>query len=227
MCKAALLSIVAVLAAVAAGQVADLGLAVGKDLLPYKAFRASFWYSDEYQYIQPFGVYLTLEVPLVEFLKFGLRGGFVHRTSFSEVRSGSDTTKDNTSLTGGRGQAFFLVEVPVVSRFFLRGGFGLGYHGYSYTNEYQSLGPAYFRQTETSIIGSVQTFILGAGFPVSDRVSLILEIEKVGLGFLKEKYRVYDEDGDLRERGEQTYLKQAEWADINDAGFILGVRVGF
>jgi len=220
---------VLLLALVTAGAAADLVLTAGRDVLPYAAGGRWSYYSEEDPYVQPYWAGVSIEEDLVEGIRLALSGGYAGRRTFrNETRTFDSTeyqTSEQVTINGFRVAGAAIGHLQLLGTLFARGGVGIGYC--RYWRNYELSTPSHLadRRTESTIDGPMQTFLFGLGLDLGRRMSLLAQVELVGVSWLTESFTETDGEG-LVTKGKRSYFRSDGAADPHGTGVTLGLAAG-
>ena len=219
----------ALLALVTAGAATQLVLTAGRDVLPYGAAGRWSYYSEDRPYVQPFWAGVSVEQDLVEGIRLALAGGYAGRRTFRNETSTHDSTEyevnEQVTINGFRVAGAAIGHLQLLGTLFARGGVGIGYCRYWRDYEFTSSAQLADRRTESVIDGPMQTFLLGLGLDLGRRMSLLAQVELVGVSLLTESYTETDGEGRVT-RGSRSYFRLDGPADPHGTGVTLGLAAG-
>jgi hypothetical protein len=220
----------ALLVLVTAGAATQFVLSAGRDVLPYGAAERWSYYSEEDPYVQPYWAGVSVEQDLVEGIRLALSGGYAGRRTFHDETRLADSTEyeinEQVTINGFRVAGSAIGHLPLLGTLFARGGVGIGYCRYWRNYEYDSWTQLSDRKTESVIDGPMQTFLLGLGLDLGRRMSLLAQVELVGVSWLTESYTEMDGEGRVTSRGKRSYFRLDGPADPHGTGVTLGLAAG-
>lgn len=220
----------------------DLGLSLGKDYVDY------WYYSDEPEadeatffsssYV-PTKIGVVFNLSLTDVFKLGLHAGystlmFSDETDYDDPNNAENSYSSYSKFSisgigiGARG----LAEVPLNNELMsLYGGLGLGFYSYSSKGEYhyEDADTSYTKDTEGPKLGGLgQTFIAGCHLGVSENFGINIELEGLGLSFMKfEDEDVDDDDYDDVDETWTSTWSHTPMTRFNDIGISVAIVFRF